>query len=775
MSAGLSEQRLKGQANQGKNVEERSIPWSQQVDEAFFDVSSPNEANLQGTVAAGTQFQYPPFNSKETHSAIENCQGENTRRNSQQAEANQSSLNFYPRKYENDNSVSSKHHISGNHNFNKRTSNHDDTYRSVKNNVAHRTNIDTSKVTIQRGLQTLSLDNVDKTNKNNTRTSENQSNNSKNNKVNASEHQITIAAKQMTWASIASQPAKPTLRSNLASSALKKKGPGMPPPPMVPGKHNMDINTWDTPKNGPTLVPPPLPPVIPVPILEQSIFNQNKVNSTEEKAGSGNNRENEMQKQKSEQENFEPENPNSNNNWTATCQLQNKLPERNNHQHSSTKTISNESNVRPPWVPQYQQQQHHSHHSSQNQSSSYYQTNSRNFNTTHQIRGLDSGNAHYNRHDASASNYQISNSSQVEPHNTSSPTPSNTSSIAMDVHQEHRQNNYNPRELDIKKANLARFFVIKSYSEDDIYRSIKYEIWCSTDHGNRRLDDAFQERQRERGFLYLLFSVNGSGHFCGIAQMMTPVDYNSVSNVWSQKKWKGTFKVKWLYVKDVPNQLFKWITIETNENKPVTNSRDTQEVPNDKGILVMKIIHEYKHTTSLFDDFWHYRKRQEEEKVVKKHEIPTNVSGASGNRSQHRSGGGDFNRGETYDNKNSYHRERRNYNRGGYQNNYENRRGIDNCRNNQDNCTSLTNNNRDNVGDAYRNSGFRNNYRRDDRNDENSLNCVDNRGMQVNFPHRTDNRGLGGSFRERDRDSYKRKGAWRSTQRSVEISEKAEN
>lgn len=62
--------------------------------------------------------------------------------------------------------------------------------------------------------------------------------------------------------------------------------------------------------------------------------------------------------------------------------------------------------------------------------------------------------------------------------------------------------------------------------------------------------------------------------------MITPVDYNSHSSVWSQDKWKGSFKVKWIYVKDVPNTQLRHIRLENNENKSVTNSRDTQEVPN---------------------------------------------------------------------------------------------------------------------------------------------------------------------------------------------------
>ncbi|XP_023235061.1 YTH domain-containing family protein 1-like isoform X3 [Centruroides sculpturatus] len=173
------------------------------------------------------------------------------------------------------------------------------------------------------------------------------------------------------------------------------------------------------------------------------------------------------------------------------------------------------------------------------------------------------------------------------------------------------ENNYNPKDFDLNPKN-ARFFIIKSYSEDDIHRSIKYSIWCSTEHGNKRLDQAFREREG-KGPVYLLFSVNGSGHFCGMAKMTSPVDYSCSSSVWAQDKWKGQFKVKWIYVKDVPNLQLRHIRLENNENKPVTNSRDTQEVPPEKGKQVLKIIHNFRHSTSIFDDFLHYEKRQEED------------------------------------------------------------------------------------------------------------------------------------------------------------------
>lgn len=60
-----------------------------------------------------------------------------------------------------------------------------------------------------------------------------------------------------------------------------------------------------------------------------------------------------------------------------------------------------------------------------------------------------------------------------------------------------------------------------------MHKSIKYEIWSSTDPGNKRLDKAFKETAG-RGPIYLFFSVNASGHFCGMAEMLTPVsDFTS--------------------------------------------------------------------------------------------------------------------------------------------------------------------------------------------------------------------------------------------------------
>ena len=156
----------------------------------------------------------------------------------------------------------------------------------------------------------------------------------------------------------------------------------------------------------------------------------------------------------------------------------------------------------------------------------------------------------------------------------------------------------------------ARFFVIKSFTEDDVQRSLKHEIWASTEKGNQRLDRAYKESSNE-GPLFLLFSVNASGHFCGVAEMLSPIDYSSDSNVWVQEgKWKGTFKVKWIYVKDVPNNKLRHIRLtNTTECKPITQSRDTQELPSDGGRQALKIIAEYQSRTTLLQDWLFYEQQ----------------------------------------------------------------------------------------------------------------------------------------------------------------------
>ncbi|CAN8275482.1 unnamed protein product [Cochlearia groenlandica] len=158
----------------------------------------------------------------------------------------------------------------------------------------------------------------------------------------------------------------------------------------------------------------------------------------------------------------------------------------------------------------------------------------------------------------------------------------------------------------------AKIFVIKSYSEDDIHKSIKYGVWSSTPNGNKKLDASYNEAKQKSDNcpVFLLFSVNTSGQFVGLAEMVGPVDFNKTVEYWQQDKWIGCFPVKWHIVKDIPNSSLRHITLEYNENKPVTNSRDTQEVKLEQGNKVIKIFKDYASKTCILDDFVFYENRQ---------------------------------------------------------------------------------------------------------------------------------------------------------------------
>ncbi|CAM8905652.1 unnamed protein product [Rhodiola kirilowii] len=174
---------------------------------------------------------------------------------------------------------------------------------------------------------------------------------------------------------------------------------------------------------------------------------------------------------------------------------------------------------------------------------------------------------------------------------------------------------YNKMDFSVDYAN-ANFFVIKSYSEDDVHKSIKYNVWSSTPNGNKKLDKAFEDAQRvaEKDLqgcpVFLFFSVNASGNFCGVAEMMGRVDFHKDMDFWQQDKWSGSFPVKWHIIKDVPNVKFRHITLENNENNPVTYSRDTQEVMHKPGLEVLKIFKAHAAKASLLDDFMYYESRE---------------------------------------------------------------------------------------------------------------------------------------------------------------------
>ncbi|ODV88372.1 hypothetical protein CANCADRAFT_32989 [Tortispora caseinolytica NRRL Y-17796] len=158
---------------------------------------------------------------------------------------------------------------------------------------------------------------------------------------------------------------------------------------------------------------------------------------------------------------------------------------------------------------------------------------------------------------------------------------------------------------DYTPAKVSRYFVIKSFTERHVLQAYNTCTWSSTEHGTQRLHRAFwscREQAQECGeteFTVLLyFSVNESRQFCGVAELVHS-SLASTPSLDPTKPSEGAFSLRWIFVKDVPNSALRHILVKNNMNKPVTNSRDTQELFPDAGIEVLNVFKDYDSTSSF--------------------------------------------------------------------------------------------------------------------------------------------------------------------------------
>ncbi|XP_028962114.2 YTH domain-containing family protein 1-like isoform X4 [Malus domestica] len=237
----------------------------------------------------------------------------------------------------------------------------------------------------------------------------------------------------------------------------------------------------------------------------------------------------------------------------------------------------------------------------------YYQSNGRILNGNDRFKSREK----YNRNEDFESSAELTRGPRSR--NKSSPLDSPIEKEELGITVRRDKYNLPDFQTDYEKA---KFYVIKSYSEDDVHKSIKYDVWASTPNGNKKLDAAFHDSElklRETNTQYpifLFFSVNGSGQFVGVAEMIGQVDFNKDMDFWQVDKWSGFFPVKWHVIKDIPNPQLRHIILENNDNRPVTFTRDTQEIGHKQGLEMLNIFKSYTAKTSLLDDFTFYENRE---------------------------------------------------------------------------------------------------------------------------------------------------------------------
>ncbi len=112
----------------------------------------------------------------------------------------------------------------------------------------------------------------------------------------------------------------------------------------------------------------------------------------------------------------------------------------------------------------------------------------------------------------------------------------------------------------------------------------------------------------------IVFSCNQSRKFLGLAAMKSKVDYNKVFPYWTQdNQWGAVFELEWIFIKDLPYNLFKAIKVRMGDDieRPVTFSRNAQEIPFEEGKKTIEIIEKYYNTNTILEHFEYYDIRQE--------------------------------------------------------------------------------------------------------------------------------------------------------------------
>uniref|UniRef100_A0A8C4XPF2 3'-5' RNA helicase YTHDC2 n=1 Tax=Falco tinnunculus TaxID=100819 RepID=A0A8C4XPF2_FALTI len=130
----------------------------------------------------------------------------------------------------------------------------------------------------------------------------------------------------------------------------------------------------------------------------------------------------------------------------------------------------------------------------------------------------------------------------------------------------------------------VRYFIMKSSNLQNIDISQQKGIWSTMPNNEHKLNRAFGESS----MVYLIFSVQGSGHFQGFARMASEIGCEK-SQDWGSAGFGGVFKVEWIRKESIAFQFAHHLLNPWNDNKKVQVSRDGQELEPQVGEQLLQL------------------------------------------------------------------------------------------------------------------------------------------------------------------------------------------
>ncbi|XP_030640259.1 3'-5' RNA helicase YTHDC2 [Chanos chanos] len=130
----------------------------------------------------------------------------------------------------------------------------------------------------------------------------------------------------------------------------------------------------------------------------------------------------------------------------------------------------------------------------------------------------------------------------------------------------------------------VRYFIMKSSNLRNIELSQQRGIWSTTPSNEHKLNKAFQKSR----LVFLIFSVQGSGHFQGYARMTSEIGSERCQD-WGSPGLGGVFNVEWIRRESLPFQFSHQLLNPWNDNKKVQISRDGQELEPQTGGQLLQL------------------------------------------------------------------------------------------------------------------------------------------------------------------------------------------
>ncbi|KAK5653364.1 hypothetical protein OQA88_9056 [Cercophora sp. LCS_1] len=128
----------------------------------------------------------------------------------------------------------------------------------------------------------------------------------------------------------------------------------------------------------------------------------------------------------------------------------------------------------------------------------------------------------------------------------------------------------------------TRFFIVKSFNEQNVFDCMRNGIWATQVHNVRTFTQAFDTCRN----VILIFSINQSKAFQGFARMQSPPSPTIEKPHWLNNiTWdvSDPFRVQWLSKVSVDFYRIGHIKNPFNENSPVLVGKDGQEIEEEAG------------------------------------------------------------------------------------------------------------------------------------------------------------------------------------------------